>query len=432
MERAQIDTQVATAHQYPRSLEQFKKRALSMATLDEESAESCIYCRPVGREQNEKGEWVEKYAEGASIRLAEIVAASYGNIRVAARIVEQTERFVRCEGVAHDLESNYAGKSECMESTVTKQGKPYSERQRSLVAKVCLAKAYRDACFKVVPRALCKPVFEAAKKVAAGQGKPLEERRKKAKAWVSGIKMDNAEGRVFAALGVKGWNDVTDDHLLRLTGLKTAIQDGDETYESAFPAPEQQGQGQQPQDKNKPAPTAHQQATQGATTTPEPPKTDGKAREEANLAEHNAPKFKTGEDNVSFEGATPLKTAQDAPKQESTPSTPPGGQTTQAPQNAPQGDGKESATTSTQTAEALKPSEDPKWAFVEGDSDAVKSIKTICKAAGVSFENLAKYLKEKHLMRDNQSDLRELAAGKLEGICRNVGKWMPEIAKKEK
>lgn len=428
MERAQIDTQVATAHQYPRSLEQFKKRALSMATLDEESAESCIYCRPVGREQNEKGEWVEKYAEGASIRLAEIVAASYGNIRVAARIVEQTERFVRCEGVAHDLESNYAGKSECMESTVTKQGKPYSERQRSLVAKVCLAKAYRDACFKVVPRALCKPVFEAAKKVAAGQGKPLEERRKKAKAWVSGIKMDNAEARVFAALGVKGWNDVTDDHLLRLTGLKTAIQDGDETYESAFPAPEQQGQAQQPQDKSRPAPTAHQQATQGTTTVVTPAKTADQPQNQTS----NPPKFQTDDDNVPFENAKApsnvVNLPQDASKSESAPSTPSEGQTTQAPQNAPQGDSKESAAT---PAEAPKPSEDPKWAFVEGDSDAVKSIKTVCKAAGASFAQLVAYLREKHLMRDNQSDLRELASGKLDGICRNVGKWMPDILKKE-
>jgi len=74
MEKAQIDMQIATAHQYPRSLEQFKRRALAMATLDPETAESCVYVRPVGKEQNAQGKWVDKYAEGPSIRLAEIVA----------------------------------------------------------------------------------------------------------------------------------------------------------------------------------------------------------------------------------------------------------------------------------------------------------------------------------------------------------------------
>src|ERR1044072_4085088 len=90
LERAQIDVQISTAHAYPRSLKKFQARAMDIATLDEETAETCIYCRPVGKEKNEAGQWVEKYAEGASIRLAEIVAASYGNIRVASRVVEQT------------------------------------------------------------------------------------------------------------------------------------------------------------------------------------------------------------------------------------------------------------------------------------------------------------------------------------------------------
>jgi hypothetical protein len=251
MEKAQIDIQIATAHQYPRSLEQFKKRALSMACLDPESADSCIYLRPVGKEGGKM-----KYAEGPSIRLAEIVAVSFGNLRAASKIVEQTERYVKCVGMAHDLEGNTAMQADCVESTVTKDGHPYSERQRALVAKACAAKALRDAIFKVVPRALCKPIMEAAKKVAAGQDKPLDERRKKAQAWVGTLKID--EARVFVALGVSGWADVNNDHLLVLTGLKTAMADGDETIDTAFPPI------QGPQNDKKPAPTAHQQATQPA------------------------------------------------------------------------------------------------------------------------------------------------------------------------
>jgi hypothetical protein len=228
LERAAIDVQVSTAHAYPRSLKKFQTRALDMATIDEETAESCIYVRPVGG---------GKFAEGASIRLAEIVAASYGNLRVAARIIEQTPRFVRCEGVAHDLETNYAGKSEVIEATLKKDGTPYDERMRVVIAKACLAKAYRDAVFKVVPKALCKQVIEAAKKITNGTDKPVEERRKKAQAWVSTLKID--EKRVFTALGVQGWPEVGNDQLATLTGLKTSIADKDVTIDEAFPAADQ-------------------------------------------------------------------------------------------------------------------------------------------------------------------------------------------------
>jgi hypothetical protein len=223
LERAQIDSQIATARAYPRSLEIFKKRATNMVTLDLETAESCIYSRPVGG---------GKVAEGESIRMAEIVAASYGNIRVAARVVEQTERYVKCEGVAHDLESNYAGKSECVESTVDKNGAPYSERQRALTAKVCLAKCYRDAVFKVVPKALCKSISMAARGVISKEVATLEQRQKRAKEWLKQIKVEDA--RVFALLGVKGWSEITDDHLITLTGLRTAINENDTTVADAF------------------------------------------------------------------------------------------------------------------------------------------------------------------------------------------------------
>lgn len=233
MERAAIDSQIATAHAFPRSLEKFKSRALGIVTLDLETAESCIYSRPVGG---------GKVAEGESIRMAEIVAACYGNLRVASRIVEQTERFVRCEGVAHDLESNYAGKSECIEPTVKTDGTPYSESQRAVVAKACLSKAYRDAVFKVVPKAVCKTITIAAKGVINKEVATIEQRIERIKGWLKLIKVTDA--RVFAVLAVKGWADVNDEHILTLTGLRTAINEGtkiEEAFPSAVTAPKIEG-----------------------------------------------------------------------------------------------------------------------------------------------------------------------------------------------
>lgn len=224
LERAAVDVQISTAHRYPRSPDQFLKRALGMVTMDVETAESCLYSRPVGG---------GKVVEGASVRLAEIVASAFGNLRVQSRIIEQTDRMVRCEGVAHDLESNYAAKSEVIESTVDKDGRPYSERMRIVAAKAALAKAFRDAIFRVVPKAMCKSLIEEAKKVAVGDSTTLEVRRKKAAEWVKQIKVQ--DNRVFAVLGVQGWPDVGLEHLATLTGLKTAINDGEVTVPEAFP-----------------------------------------------------------------------------------------------------------------------------------------------------------------------------------------------------
>ena len=228
MERANIDIQIATAHQYPRSMATFRKRATEMVTMDEETAQSCIYRRPVGKQGGK-----QTYAEGKSIRMAEIVGACYGNLRVGAMIVEMTDRFVKARGMAHDLETNFAASSEVIESTVKRDGTPYDERMRVIVAKAALSKARRDATFQVVPGALCKAMEEAARKTAIGTTATLTKRRALVVDWINKVDID--QHRVWAALGVTGIDDVGLDQLEVLTGLRTAIKDGDITVDEAFP-----------------------------------------------------------------------------------------------------------------------------------------------------------------------------------------------------
>ena len=103
MERATVDVQIATAHKYPRNIDKFIDTAKKMVAVDEETAASCIYRRPVGKEGGS-----QKYVEGESIRLAEIVASTFGNLRVSDIISEMNPRYVKAMGFAHDLESNVA------------------------------------------------------------------------------------------------------------------------------------------------------------------------------------------------------------------------------------------------------------------------------------------------------------------------------------
>lgn len=233
--KAEIDQQVATAHQWPRSLAIFKRRALEMVSFDEETAESCIFRRPVGKERDpETGKMVQKYAEGMSVRMAEIVLSCFGNMRAGSMVLDMSNpRFVRTRGFAHDLESNVAVAAEVIEATTDKNGKPYSERMRVVTAKAALSKARRDATFQVIPRALCRPIELEARKVAIGDATTLAKRRDRILAWIKLLGID--EARVWAAIEVKGIEEVGIEQLTLLTGLKTAIKDKETTVDEAFP-----------------------------------------------------------------------------------------------------------------------------------------------------------------------------------------------------
>lgn len=224
IQAAEIDAQIATAHKFPRTMSRFREIATEMATMDEETAASCIFKRPVGG---------GKFAEGLSVRAAEIAFASYGNIRAGSRIIEQTPRSVKVQGFAHDLERNAAVTCEVIELTVDKYGEPYNERMAVVIAKAALAKARRDAIFQVIPRALFRPVENAARAVILGDEKAIGRRRADVVEWVRKLKIEPR--RVWAALNVEGPDDIGVDELETLTGLRTAIKDGDSTLDEAFP-----------------------------------------------------------------------------------------------------------------------------------------------------------------------------------------------------
>lgn len=224
--RAEIDVQISTAHQFPRSLQQFYKRAEAMVTLDEDTAASCLFKITRGG----------KAIEGESIRMAEIVASCYGNLRSAVQISGYTPTRVSVRAVCHDLETNNFIAVEKQAKTTYSDGRPYNEDMAIMIANATISKALRDAIFRVVPKALLKPLIEKAKLVAVGTAETLKLRRTKAMTWVTGLKIDKT--RVFSVLGVVGEEDIGLEQLETLTGLRTAIKEGDQTVDEAFPAPE--------------------------------------------------------------------------------------------------------------------------------------------------------------------------------------------------
>lgn len=228
MERASIDIQISTAKKYPRELSTVKKAMLSFATLDEETAAGCFYTLPA-RKQGDKP------IQGPSVRMAEIAISTYKNLRAGSRVIADDGRFITAQGVCHDLENNVCITVENKRRVTTKDGRRYGDDMVAMTGNAACSIALRNAVFRVVPLALVKPIYEAAKRVALGDAKTLVTRRADALAHFT--KMGVKQDRVFATLEVKGLDDIGLEQVGILIGLANAIRDGEATVDESFPEP---------------------------------------------------------------------------------------------------------------------------------------------------------------------------------------------------
>lgn len=225
IERANVDIQISTARKYPRKLALVKQRMLNLATLDEETAASCFY------KLNRQG----KAIEGPSIRLAEIAASSFGNLRYGARVVANNGKQIVAQGFCHDLETNVLSTIEVQRRITDRNGKPYSDDMQVVTGNAACAIAARNSIFKVVPFAFVKPIFLAAKQAAVGDITTLAERRTKMLQRFAALGVN--EKRIYQSLGKSGAEEIGLGELETLIGLYTSVRDGDQSVEEAFPLP---------------------------------------------------------------------------------------------------------------------------------------------------------------------------------------------------
>ena len=225
--RAEYDISIATAKRWPRSIEKFRKDAMTLATIDVDVAASCAY------KLKRQGRDGEKIIEGPSVRFAEIIAHAYGNLKFAARVVEITNDEVVAQGVCHDLEANVMASSEVRRRITTKEGRRFNADMIVVTANAACSLAIRNAIFDAIPFSLCKNIYDAARKVAIGDASTLAERRQKMIAKFAELGV--APPAIYAKLGVKGMNDIDLTNLDLLLGEYQAIQEGHTTADEAFP-----------------------------------------------------------------------------------------------------------------------------------------------------------------------------------------------------
>ena len=117
VERANVDSQVATAKQYPRNVTRSINNSIAMATMDVNTAQSCGYALPRGG----------KPITGPSVHLAKLIVSNWGNIRAEAKVVQITDKQVISRGTCWDLENNVATAFEVRRSIVGRTGQRFSD-----------------------------------------------------------------------------------------------------------------------------------------------------------------------------------------------------------------------------------------------------------------------------------------------------------------
>lgn len=228
--RAEVDIQIATAKQYPRDVNAVLNKIATYATMDRETAEDCFY---VLRRKDANGQ--DAVIEGLSVRMAEIIAGAWGNLRVQTRIIGNDGRMITAQAVCHDLETNFAVSKEVKRSIMTKKGYTYSQDMQVVTGNAAASIALRNAVLTVIPKAVTKRIINEVRKVALGQSIDLETSRQNIIAYFG--KMGVTQQQILDHLGIKDLKEIDQQAVFELRGTANAIKEGTTTVQETFVRP---------------------------------------------------------------------------------------------------------------------------------------------------------------------------------------------------
>lgn len=226
-DKAQIDTQIATAKAYPRDLKKSVEDSIFTATLDVETASSCSYALPRGG----------KTINGPSVHLALILAQNWGNLRIEAKISSIDNKSITSQAVCFDLEKNIAIKVEVKRSIMTKTGR-MNDDMITVTGNAANSISLRNAILKVIPKAVVDKVAKSAKQLITGDISDETKLIKKRNSVLEGFKNSYGvtEQEVLDILGKPSTANITGEDLVTLIGYAQSIKDGDSTADLIFRA----------------------------------------------------------------------------------------------------------------------------------------------------------------------------------------------------
>ena len=235
-DKAQIDTQIATAKAYPRNIKKAVEDSIFTATLDVETASSCTYSLPRGG----------KPISGPSVHLALILAQNWGNLRIEAKISSIDNKSITSQAVCFDLEKNIAIKVEVKRSIMTKNGR-MNDDMITVTGNAANSISLRNAILKVIPKAVVDKVSKSAKQLITGDISDETKFIKKRNSVLEGFKNTYGvtEEEILGVLGKPSTANITADDLVTLIGYAQSIKDGDSTADLIFRAKKVEAQNKE-------------------------------------------------------------------------------------------------------------------------------------------------------------------------------------------
>lgn len=223
IERANVDSQVATAKQYPRDLKRAINNSVAMATMDYNTAQSCGYALPRGG----------KPITGPSVHLAKLIVSNWGNIRAEAKVVQVTDKQVVSRGTCWDLENNVATAFEVRRSIIGKSGKRFTDDMITVTGNAANSIAYRNAVFSVIPKAVTDRVYQAAQHFITGDLSSEDQLIARRKKCIDFFKDEYGitEDEVVMLCGKRTVNQIKAEQIALLLGITQSLKDGDTTVE---------------------------------------------------------------------------------------------------------------------------------------------------------------------------------------------------------
>lgn len=224
VERANIDSQVATAKKYQRDIRKSIDGSIVIATMNQETAQSCGYAIPRGG----------KLITGPSVHLAKIIVSNWGNLRTEAKVVQVTDDQAISRGTCWDLETNVASAFEVRRSIVDSKGKRFSNDMIVVTGNAANSIAYRNSVFAVIPQAITNRVYEAAQRYITGDLSDSDNLLKKRTSIVNSFKNDYAilEDEVVKLCGKQTVNQISASEISTLIGILQSLKDGDTSVDN--------------------------------------------------------------------------------------------------------------------------------------------------------------------------------------------------------
>lgn len=219
--RVEIDSAIATAKQYPRSIALFSDQAAQMTLSTVEFAAQSFYAVP------RAGKWLT----GPSIRFAESLQHCWGNCRAAGRVVEEQDKFIVAQGVFIDLQTNIMVSIEQKRRIVDKDGNRYNSDMVMTTGNAGVSIALRNAILRGIPKALWSPIYQQIEGIITNPAQ-LAASREKALDYFT--QRNVRLSQIFMLLNVDKVDDIGPKQIFLLRGLFNSIEEGETTVEQAF------------------------------------------------------------------------------------------------------------------------------------------------------------------------------------------------------